>query len=548
MLPVGYRALNSLPLVASRGAARRFHAALNDPGRIQEEILLQLLRRNARCTWGQQYGFNSIRSVQEFQQRVPVVSYDDLSPWIERMKAGEQGVLVDEPIVMFEKSSGSVSPAKYIPYTRTLRAQFQAALAPWIADLHRSFPSLADGSAYWLVTPLAKNREVTKGGIPVGFESDTEYFGALQGWVLKKILAVPPELAAVHDLEDCLYLTLRFLLQERRLTFISVWNPSFLQILLDRLEIYGDRLVRDLLDGKGNISSPLPSPIANALRSDSTQARILQGMLSRGRVEPTVLWRALTLISCWTSAESAGLTTQIQERFPGVAVQGKGLLATEGVISIPIEQYRGCVAAITSHFLEFMEPSSGTCSLVSELREGTEYSVLLTTGGGLWRYQLRDRVRVTGFARRTPILEFIGKEDNVSDLRGEKLNAIFVANVLGQFESCRKASFSMLAPSDAAVPHYTLFLEGQYCEPDLAFRVDAKLRENPHYAYCRALGQLADLKLFLIPEKAREAYLNACEARGQRAGAVKITSMHKNSGWEHIFTGRYADNPVEVCA
>ena len=97
------------------------------------------------------------------------------------------------------------------------------------------------------------------------------------------------------------------------------------------------------------------------------------------------------------------------------------------------------MAAITSHFLEFLDQDHGDQRLVSELHEGREYSVLLTTGGGLWRYKLGDRVRVTGFAKRSPILEFLEKEDCVSDLRGEKLNAAFMARIFTEFESCRSA-------------------------------------------------------------------------------------------------------------
>jgi GH3 auxin-responsive promoter len=543
-----YSALNSLSLAGCWPAARAFNSALSNPERVQSDLLLRLLHRNQSCLYGKQYGFSSIRSVQEYQQRVPIVAYDDIACWVERVKAGGREVLTSEPVLVFEKSSGSVSAAKYVPYTRSLQAQFQAALGPWISDLHREFPGLARGCAYWLVTPLSRERERTQAGIPIGFENDAEYFGPLHRWLLQKTMAVPAALACVTVLEDCLYLTLRFLLQARSLTFISVWNPSFLQILLSILESHGEYLVRDLLSGKFRMAAALPSRITAKLTRDARQARNLQAMLSRGRIEPDVLWPQLELISCWTSAASASLKSDIQRAFPGVAIQDKGLLATEGVVSIPIERYQGCVAAVTSHFLEFLNPRSGTCCLVSDLEEGVEYSVILTTGGGFWRYQLGDRVRVRGFAKRTPILEFIGKEDCVSDLRGEKLNAIFVAEVLAEFECCRSSTFAMLAPSDAEIASYTLFLESRQCESELAARLDRKLRANPHYAHCRSLGQLAAPKLFQIQRGAREAYLKHCESLGQRAGDVKMTVVHKHSGWERVFTGSYVKaNPPEVC-
>jgi len=77
-----------------------------------------------------------------------------------------------------------------------------------------------------------------------------------------------------------------------------------------------------------------------------------------------------------------------------------------------------------------------------------------------------------------------------------------------------------------------------------------KLQANPHYAYCRRIGQLADPRVFRIQNGAREAYLQHCEAMGQRAGGVKLTALHKRPGWECVFTGSYLDvcSTEEVCA
>jgi GH3 auxin-responsive promoter len=366
-------------------------------------------------------------------------------------------------------------------------------------------------------------------------------------------MAVPPQLARVPALEDCIYLTLRFLLQARSLSFISVWSPSFLLILLDRLEENGERLVRDLLGGTADVAGVSPR-LTRLLQRNARQAGTLQAMLRRGRIAPEVLWPELALISCWTSADSALVKRDVEQRFPGVPIQGKGLLATEGVVSIPVAQYETPVAAVTSHFFEFLDEDSGECRLISELETGREYSVILTTGGGFWRYRIGDRVRVTGFAEKTPCLDFIGKEDCISDLRGEKLNALFVANKLAEFEACRTAKFAMLAPTAADPPCYTLFLEPSQSSPDFTTRfdvslLDERLQANPHYAYCRRIGQLAELRLFLIHSRARETYLKRCEATGQRAGNVKMTALHKQASWEHVFNGRFVEaGTAEVCA
>ena len=142
-----------------------------------------------------------------------------------------------------------------------------------------------------------------------------------------------------------------------------------------------------------------------------------------------------------------------------MAFQKKGLLATEGVITIP-RANAGNVAAVLSHFLEFLD-DQGRPHLVHEVEPGAEYSVAITTGGGLWRYRLGDRVRVTGFLQRTPLLEFIGKEDGVCDLRGEKLHPAFVGGILRDLrrELLLPLGFAMLAPSHKLEVGYLLLVE-----------------------------------------------------------------------------------------
>jgi hypothetical protein len=520
-------------------ARRRFATALRNPEQAQREILQRLLASNRKCSYGRKYSFHRLAGVRDFQQAVPIVSYDDLQPWIERIKRGEQRVLTETPVLMLEKSSGSTAAAKYVPYTQALRQEFQNALAAWIGDLFTHYPQLFSGRSYWVITPLARESERTEGGLSIGFESDDEYFGALEQHLIRQLMAVPNEVAHVGSTELSLYVTLRFLVQARDLVFISAWNPSFLVILLDKLMEFGDRLAYDLekgtIDLPGGLSDNVTERLRKAARKDVRQAGELRAMLRAGRIEPSRLWQKLKLISCWTSAAAQARVQELHDCFPRVAVQGKGLLATEGVVSIPLEQCGGCVPAYTSHFLEFIEEDGSAPKLVHELEAGREYSVILSTGGGFWRYRLGDRVRVAALIDAIPLLEFVGKEDGVSDLCGEKLSPAFVGKALHQVREMGLLSrgFSMLAPASEG-RHYVLFTNGATADAEI---LDRLLRENPHYNYCRRVGQLGPIEVFRIAGRAEEPYIRRCEARGQRAGAVKPCSLDRGSGWEEVFVG-----------
>ena len=536
--PTASAAVHHAWLMTMRSSARAFARAWRDPDAAQRALLARLLARNRESAFGIEHRFASIQSVDDFRTAVPVRTYDDLFPWIDRAQRGEPRVLTSEPIVIFEQTSGSAGAAKLIPYTSSLRAEFERALAPWLCDLYDNDSALVRGPAYWSVTPIARTKSHTDGGIPIGFDDDTEYFGRMSAWFAKRLLAVPHQVARAADIDDAMYLTLRFLLQERSLTLLSVWNPTLLTVLCRMLHARGEELARDLREGIVTHTSALPpssrARVAARARRDTSQADILSGMLRRGDVRPLALWPALRLISCWTSAEAASVVDEVRRLFPGVAIQGKGLLATEAALTIPLHAHGGAVPAVTSHFLEFVPVDGSGVRLVHELERGREYLPIVTTGGGLWRYRIGDRVRVAAVAGGVPVLEFVGREDGVCDLRGEKLSPAFVSGVLRTMSLA--GTFAMLAPA-ADRGGYLLFTDAARADAD---QLDRLLRANPHYAYCRDLGQLRQARVVHIVGDAHAQYLRHCDRLHRRASTAKLVPLDRASGWAEAFVEREA--------
>jgi hypothetical protein len=529
-----------------------FRRALLDPQTTQVNILKKIVKRHADTEFGRAHDFSAIRNVRDFQERVSVETYDDLEPFIERVRAGETNVLTSEQVRLFERTSGSSSAAKYIPYTDSLRREFQQAVRAWIFDLYRRDPKLLHGRSYWLITPLSREKEITSGGIPVGFENDADYLGTPERKIAETLFAVPGELAQVPDIESSLYLTLRLLLQVDDLTLISVWNPSYLSILMQRFDLWAERLLEDLRQGTATLPNALnlPPSLTKRLRAHPKRAGILKRVLKNaGHPRPQDLWPRLRLISCWTSGAARQSLEEIKRLFPGVHIQGKGLLATEGVATIPWTAAGGCLPALTSHFYEFLS-DEGEAKLVHELEANAEYSLLLTTSGGFYRYRLGDRVRVSQFHGRVPILEFVGRDDGVCDLRGEKLSPAFVQACLNEVlsEAGVTVRFAMLAPRNHAVPGYVLYIESSTNPEQVGPALECKLRANPHYDYCRRIGQLEPLEIYRIAHNAQEMYVTRCAELGQRVGSIKPTSLHRSGGWEDFFIGAFVAHPQKELA
>jgi len=173
------------------GEAWAFRRATRDVRCAQERLLHRMLRENASTAYGRRFGFAGIRSVREYQRRVPIVRYDDLHAYIERVAAGEGDVLTTEAVRLLEPTSGSTAAEKWIPYTDTLRRQFQRALSVWIWDVMGKMPGVRRGPAYWSITPVVRRPRETPGGIRIGFADDSEYLSRWQRRLVSRLLVTP---------------------------------------------------------------------------------------------------------------------------------------------------------------------------------------------------------------------------------------------------------------------------------------------------------------------------------------------------------------------
>lgn len=84
----------------------------------QEQLLLSFVRHAEKTLFGRTHGFEEIHSVQDFQKKVPVADYEDLKPYIEKVKKGQRNILWTDTPEYFAKTSGTTSGAKYIPISK----------------------------------------------------------------------------------------------------------------------------------------------------------------------------------------------------------------------------------------------------------------------------------------------------------------------------------------------------------------------------------------------------------------------------------------------
>jgi hypothetical protein len=522
---LGSAIANNLWLAASLPEWVRFRHAATSIEETQRQLLSRYLRDNAATNFGRDHHFLQIRSWEEFAEKIPIRPYEDFEPWISQIASGAHNVLTAEPVKLLEPSSGSSGAEKWIPYTRRLQTEFRRAVAVWISSAFLEAPALKAGRAYWSLTPPAQRDRTQESIVPIGFDEDSAYLGGVARHLVNRTLATPPQLRGVADMDTFWRLTLLSLLKCRDLRLISAWHPSFILLLLRYLRSNWSNLLDYLASG-------LRTPTIR-ITSDRLRSRELARL---GPDNATAIWPDLAMISCWGDALAANYLPDLRAEFPGVTLQPKGIVATEAVVTLPFGNQRPL--AIRSHFFEFLD-EEGNIHPAWSLENRCTYTLIVTTGGGLYRYALRDQVEVTGFYQDIPSLRFIGKADNVSDYYGEKLNEAFVADcleaVFTRFEL--RPRFAMLALDNPdSSPGYSLYIEPTGELPaQFAAALEEQLRRSHHYDLCIRLGQLQAVRVNKIAGNAYDIYTSALLKRGMRLGDIKPTPLSRHTDWSTHF-------------
>ena len=465
--------------------ASRFYQALENPQQAQAKVQQRLINRLQRCEYGQQF---QIRSRKDWH-RLPIVSYEDIQSHID--PTTHRSPLSPERILFYEPTSGSSGPIKQIPYTRSLRRAFNHLFCIWAHDLIAHGPTFSTGKLYFSISP-------TFSKTTAGTTDDSDYLDPWLRHLLSPFLVISPSAKTPTDFKENLA---RTLLKAEDLEIISIWSPSFLTVQLDYIQKHQQHLYESL---KGQLS----------------QAR--SHYLLQPQISWHALWPHLKLISCWDSALAADSAHSLRSRFPNTLIQGKGLLATEAPLTLPLIQAKGHVPLLDQIYFEFEDDQQQRREL-HQLEIGQTYELIISQTGGLYRYRMSDRVQVTHRFRQTPCLKFIGRGPTISDLVGEKLNVQFVTRQLANLNL--QVTFQSLVPVRQPQPHYALLLDRINCPANtLAQELESALRQSFHYQLARQLDQLAPAKVIVCNNIAEQLAAQKSQ-QGQRWGDIKHNQL-----------------------
>jgi hypothetical protein len=537
---------------------RWWRRAVERTPEVQSRLLRRILEQTAETDFGRTHGLARVRTIHDLRKALPIAGYQRVAPYIERLKAGDTAALLPRGtrILMFAMTSGTTGEPKYIPVTASIMKAYREGWHVWGVRALDDHPDAYGAKILQLASRM--DEEVTPAGVPAGAMSGLTAHA--QRRIVQRMYVLPPEAARADDTATKYYLACRLGLRDRRVMPITA-NPSTLLGLAKAMDEHKERLLRDVADGTLSADLALDAAsrrgIEGRLKAMPARARELEARVrASGHLYPKDAWE-LPLIGTWKGGTLSLYLREMSAYWGDAPIRDVGLIASEGRFSLPLQTAGSAgVLEATGTFFEFVpehqiDSPDPPALLAHEVEVGRDYFLILTTPGGLVRYDIRDLVRVVGRMGQAPIIEFLNKGAHVSNLTGEKItefqvtsatNAVIERLGLGVRNYC-------LAPTWAEVPFYSILVEE--CDvpaaraAELASAVDTALSErNIEYETKRKSGRLGPVRVRTIPAGAWQAFdAQVIAARGGRVEQYKHKFLVNQVGFDRQFEIRASYAP-----
>lgn len=491
---------------------RAFEASAEDPLKAQEETLLKYLWRNKDTEYGRKYNFGAIRSIDDYRSSVPINNCETIRPYVDKIASGGQNILTKDKVEFFGVTSGTTDKPKLIPTTNYSEKIKESLLDLWSYYISRDHPGVLDGKILAIVSPEIEGK--TEAGIPFGAESGYSYRSLPK--LIMALYSLPYQVFEIEDYEARHYAILRISI-EQNITNIATLNPNTIVLLIRKIEKWQGLIIDDIslgkLSEKFEISPDIRAILEKSFKPNPKRADELKKILkTSGRLLPKDVWPNMKLIECWQGGMMKLYLKELEDYFGIIPKRDIGCVSTEARNSIPIsDDTPSGVLAIQTNFYEFI-PKEDIADerrrtiLCAELEEGREYFIIVTTAGGLYRYNIDDIIKVTGFFKRTPLIEFVQKGLGATSLAGEKLYESHVNEAMAgvmEKEKIRLEFFCAVAkPLEG--PRYAFLVEFSGPQPTdkdtariLASIEEALRGQNREYDYVRQ-AQLLDSPVMKI--------------------------------------------------
>ena len=525
------------------------------------KLLMQILEDNKDTVYGRKYGFADIHSVEEYQQRVPVVVYDELAPYIERMAKGEKNVLTAYPCGHFNETSGTVGVPKMIPMSDRQSDVFGKYNNLFLYGIMRDRldTDWMNGRGFCTSSGNCKTLE---SGVTVG-EASAKMADYIKGGrealdqMIRTLYTSPIEGLNPAPGADTKYIHTRFALMDRDVrgmvtSFYSVL-VLFLRYIADNYELLIDDIEKGTISKEIKMPDEVRRSLLEKIEPMPERAAELREIFKNGSDFPFVrkIWPHFTY---FTGVGGDGFEIYdklLKEYFTGGGVANiySGVTASEGLWSVPsgVDDFNSIVAPGAS-FIEFLPVEAGSdfsqCVTLDKLEVGKIYELIITNLSGFYRYRMSDAVQVTGYVNKAPTIQFMFRVNRTINLAEEKTTekALQIAmEATAKEMGYTLADFSVYPNTDVVPNRYDFLIEPmkEIREFDMQALRECVFKNlceaNPVYYDCYADHWLAKPEVWFLQPETSLLYRDMMVFRGASLNQLKPVRVIMNERQRRFF-------------
>ena len=453
----------------------------------QEKLLLSLVKTAEKTLFGREHQFENIHAISDFQNKVQIADYEDLKPYIEKVKKGQRNILWTETPQYFAKTSGTTSGSKYIP----------------ISKEGMPFQLNAARSALFHYMAQKNNSDFVSGKmIFLQGSPELEEINGIQTGRLSGIVA--------HHIPNYL--------QKNRL-------PSQKTNLIEDWETKVDEIVKETEKENMTLISGIPPWLI----------MYFEKLIERNGKKITNLFPNLQLIITG-GVNYEPYRENMEELLGGKVDTLQTFPASEGFFAFQDNFEKEGLLLLTNHgiFYEFIpleeygKPEAKRLTL-GEIELNKDYALILTTNSGLWAYSIGDVVR---FISKDPFRILVsGRTKHFTSAFGEHVIAFEVEEAMKATVEKFPAQITEfhLAPEvnpSEGLPYHEWLIEFEK-EPenldDFRKNLDDEMRKRNSYYDDLISGKI--LQPLIITALKKKAFQDFAKSEGKLGGQNKIPRL-----------------------
>ncbi|MCQ2457677.1 MAG: GH3 auxin-responsive promoter family protein [Clostridia bacterium] len=553
--------INQANVAQAQPDYENFRAECRDPFAVNERLLLGILRDNRDTEYGRRYDFEHITSYEEYKEKVPVITYNDIAGDIDRMLNGERNILTAYPFTHMNETSGTVGKPKLIPMTDKQTQVFLKYNKHYMDAFFAENFGDEWMKGHIFCTAQGKYRTAPS-GITIGDASSkmAEYVqGGRDGVdaMLRAVYTSPVE-ATIPDLgTDTKYIHTRFALADGGVTgIISGFYIMVVQYLHYIAENYR-MLIHDIETGTIDERVDLPAEVrASLLRKISPmpeRAAELREIFKNGSDFPFVkaVWPNMRFIFGVGGDGFSVYANTIRRMYADESVKFvlSGVTSSEGLWSVPVEpESEDAVLVPGSAFMEFLPVDANDdfskCVSIDKLETGRIYELIITNLCGFYRYRMSDALLVTGFCEKTPRVRFMYRVDKNINLACEKTTEKALQQAVEKTAEAlgfELSDYTVYPDAASTPPGYTFLIQPPFpvdgiSEELLAETVDRFTCEaNPVYEECIRDHSMRRAKACWLQPETTFLWRELQIAKGKSAGQLKPVRTVSNEDQRKFF-------------